>query len=139
MMDKRKFSEQQVTPVKAWAQAIGVASSPTTPGATLTVPLPDLSQTIKTSGGPIAINYSVRLRADAIGRSIQPSIYVDGVQIPGSLKALDTYGAGGDLMLSDTCIVQVAAGVHKVDVYWYVSAGTATATATGRTLNIREL
>jgi hypothetical protein len=41
--------------------------------------------------------------------------------------------------LSLSTIVPVSAGVHKVDVYWSVSGGTATADSTKRILSVREI
>jgi hypothetical protein len=43
-------------------------------------------------------------------------------------------------VISDSVIVFVSEGVHKVDLYWgIITAGTASATGTSRTLTVREL
>lgn len=134
--DLRNFSLSQVPANTSSAQAVGITSSPTTT-STSYVPLPDMSLTVKTEGKPIIASYSSRVRADASARSIQHAIFVNGLQF-GNSKALDTWTAGADHELSDFYIIPVSAGVHKIDVYWLVSAGTATATQTGRNLSVKE-
>jgi hypothetical protein len=45
--------------------------------------------------------------------------------------------AGGLMAISNTALVQVAPGVHKVDVYWKVDGNTYT-TDTNRVLTVEE-
>lgn len=135
--DNRKFTALAVKPLANWAQAVGVTSGPTTSSASL-VPVPDLSVTIKTNGNPIDISYYVRLVADTTGRNMQTAVFVDGVQVSTN-KAIDTASGNFDAFLTDRIVVPVAAGVHKVDVYWLISAGTATAKSTSRNLTVMEL
>jgi len=135
--DSRKFSSTSVKTLANWAQARGITSSPTTTSTSF-VPVPDLSVTIKTSGNPVVLNYYVRLVADAAARNMQTAFYVDGVQV-GSTKAIDTASANFDAFNTDNIIVALAAGTHKIDVYWLTTAGTATAKGISRNLTAREI
>jgi hypothetical protein len=135
--DSRKFASTAVKTLANWAQAKGITSGPTTT-STVFVPVPDLSATIKTNGNPIVMNYYVRLVADAAGRNMQTAFYVDGAQV-GSSKAIDTASANFDAFNSDNIIVALAAGTHKIDVYWLTNAGTATAKGISRNLTAREI
>jgi hypothetical protein len=121
---------------KAWAQAVGVASSPAT-SSTVPVPVPDLSLTIKTQGGPIEVGYSLPVTNSAITNGVQTQVYVDGIAV-GTIKMFNNSVATYMQMLSDSMIVPVGAGIHKVDLYWYTDAGTATTRITYRTLKARE-
>jgi hypothetical protein len=84
------------------------------------------------------MNYYVRLVADAAGRNMQTAFYVDGAQV-GSSKAIDTASANFDAFNTDNIIVALAAGTHKIDVYWLTNAGTATAKGISRNLTAREI
>ena len=126
-----------VPATKAWAQAVGVTSSPST-SSTAFIPIPDMSCTIKTSGGPIQVMYGVCLSSSQAQTS-QQAIYVDGVQV--KLSGGTTIPAAGySLVMSDSIIVPVSAGTHKVDVYWSAQAATTTAAyLTERSLSVREI
>lgn len=138
--DKRKFSEQQVPTVKAWAQAIGVTSTPTTTASTTApAPMPDMSLTLKTSGNPVLISYSAAIRNNTTaGNVVALQIYVDGVAV-GQQKSWDMSTAGYTTVSSDSILIQACAGSHKVDVYWGTSAGTAASVSTSRNLTVQEL
>ena len=136
--------DRQTQPVKglpaqkAWAVASGVISAPST-NSTSPVPMPDMSVTIKTSGGPLFISYAVQLIIANSGASAAGYIYVDGQQISndGAFVAptATTYCA-----ISDSIIVPVSAGVHKVDVYWSLGGGTGTISGNNvyRKLSVQE-
>jgi hypothetical protein len=134
---------RKLTPVKdalpsgkAWAQAFGIAIAPTTSSA-VNVPVPDMSCTIKTSGGHLNISYSVCAFNSNTNAVVNTQIYVDGVAQgrPQSMCTQVVFVNNGNT-LSDNIIVPVAAGTHKVDVYWTVSGGGGTATSP---LNFRTL
>lgn len=129
LSDSRKFSTSQLAPQKAWAQAVGVSSAPTT-SSTAAVPCPDMSVTIRTSGGPIEVYFQI-YQANANFTTI--SIYVDGVQV------VSTAQNASNTVIPISFIVPVSAGTHKVDGYWNVNAGTVTANSTQRLLKVREL
>lgn len=136
--DNRKTTpvKDLVPAVKAWAQAVGITSSPST-GSTSFVPMPDMSLTIKTSGGPLDISFASRL--DANGISISTQIMVNGIFVG---VQVNPFGNGGGVIgfsTSNSAIVPVNAGVHKVDIFWAVSSGTATASGTQRILRAREI
>lgn len=52
---------------------------------------------------------------------------------------IDQSAANYQMLNSDIIIVPVAAGFHKVDLYWSVSGGTVTGQNDSRILTVREL
>ncbi len=118
------------------AQAIGVASNPTTTSTTF-VPMPDMSTTIKVSGNKIRISYSVSFSGSAVNIYSQAVIYVDGIQV-GMPKGNQAYAAGANGSVADTLTFPVSSGVHKVDLYWATNAGTTTANGLARNLLVEE-
>jgi len=133
----RKFSAAAVKPLTNWAQAIGVTSAPTTT-STSYVPLPDMSLTLKTSGNPVFITFDALVTNNTVGQTTDFFIYVNGLQIPNLRQAMPA-ASGYRSVVSFAMIQPLAAGFHKIDVYWSVSAGTGTAIGTNRTLTAREL
>jgi hypothetical protein len=125
-MDKRKFSEQQITPIKAWARAAGVASSPNNSGITSLQPIPDMSCTIKTSGNPVSIEYThAGYNNTSINADNLFAIFINGTQA-GLVSGFITSVSGKPITTTDQLTVQLAAGTHKVDVYWSTSDANAT-------------
>jgi hypothetical protein len=135
--DMRKFSAAAVKPLTNWAQAIGVTSAPTTT-STSYVPLPDMSLTLKTSGNPVFITFDALVTNNTVGQTTDFFIYVNGLQIS-NLKQAMPAASGYRSVVSFAMIQPLAAGFHKIDVYWSVSAGTGTAIGGHRTLTAREL
>jgi hypothetical protein len=139
--DNRRFSpaKDSISLKKNYAQAVGITSSPTTTSTTA-VPVPDLSVTIKTNGGDLDISTYSRLNlSTAIGGSaLNLVIYVDGIQVSKNSQH-DSLGASINFILYNACRVPVTAGVHKVDVYWQVNSGTATAQQADRNLIVEEV
>jgi hypothetical protein len=139
LMDSRKTSMiKEILPAqKAWAQAVGLATVTTSAGSG--VPMPDMSITIKTSGGPLFISYCAGVSTDAVGGQVPISIYVDGVAT-GFQKNMRTQVASYSIPTGDQAIVPVSAGTHKVDLYWFYASGGTAATATAmRNLTVQEL
>jgi hypothetical protein len=134
--DLRNFGEQQVKEQKAVGQAVGVTSNPTS-NSTSSIPFPDMSTVIKTSGNPILVNYSVQVRCDTVGAGMTMAIRVNGVAV--AAKTLNAPVANYVTVIADSFVVPVAAGTHKIDVYWSTSAGTMLAFSTDRNLYAREL
>jgi hypothetical protein len=124
---------------KAWAQAVGITSSPTNSITTANVPMPDMSVTVKTNGGPLDLSFSGMVYSNqAIGGAyVSVFFYVNGVDV-GKGVAGHSIGAGYIFCLSMSAKIQVPAGTHKVDVYWYTGTGTATANGTNRILTVSE-
>lgn len=120
--DNRKITpvKDSLSSVKAWAQAIGVANQPTTTSGS-PVPMPDMSLTIKTSGGRVAIGYSVDVYIATNGQATYQQLYVDGVAA-GVYKANYSASSTGPVPTSDLIIVNLSPGVHKIDLYWWTSA-----------------
>jgi len=122
---------------KAWAQAVGVVSGPTTTSTTL-IPMPDMSLTIKTSGGPLQISYSVDVSNSNVNNTTTVQLFVNGVAV-GTAKVVQNTVPNQHFLGSDTIIVPVAAGTHKVDVYWSTNANTSQALGVLRNMYAREL
>jgi hypothetical protein len=139
--DNRKFTplRDALPAAKAWAQAVGITTTPSTSSTTL-IPATDMSVSIKTNGGPIEISYNISASNNSASVSTNFQIYVDGAAV-GTVKTIDQPVSSGGYSLSvgDCLVVPVSAGVHKVDVYWSVSGGTANLLGIKRTLNVREI
>jgi hypothetical protein len=121
---------------KAWAQAFGTSASPSTT-STVLVPVPELSCSVKTSSNYIRVNYAITWNHSAGGSDTAFAIYVDGVVVSSEqTSAVGT--AAANASIADDIIVPISPGVHKVDVYWKVSAGTATLLGTKRNLTVEE-
>jgi len=136
--DSRSFSwiKDSLPIKKSWVYAAGISLGPTT---TLTVPspCPDLSCTIKTSGGPLQINYSINV-SNSGNQTVAAFIYVDGVQV-GTEKNVYISTINSTWTINDSILLPVDSGFHKVDVYWSTSGGTATAMTNRRNLSVREV
>lgn len=140
--DLRGLSPVQYPAQKAWSQAIGVSTTPTTTSVSIATPLADLSCTIKTSGGQIQISYFAPVTNNASNNETVPAIYLNGTYVPGTLYSITQTSTttGQRLLASSLVVVPVSAGTHKVDVYWSVSAGTGTSPGSAlRVLTVREL
>lgn len=135
--DIRAFSSQSVKPLTNWAQAFGITSNPTTTSANYVL-MPDMSVTIKTSGNPVQIYFGSSLSNTTNAAFMNFVFYVNG--IPAGVERetfISTATAVGDI--SNSCIVTLPAGVHKIDVYWRTSTGTMSALRLARVLTAREL
>jgi hypothetical protein len=139
-MDSRSVSPQpaSLSAPKAWAQAIGVASGPTTNAAfPAHVPMPDMSVTVKTSGGPIRITFIANVTLGSAS-FMYTAVYVDGIMV---FQPLSQYINTATATMSPTIsiVVPVSAGTHKIDGYWSVlTGGTGTAQLTNRILTVEE-
>jgi hypothetical protein len=140
LSDNRKISmiKEPLPAQKAWAQAVGVVSSPTT-SSTSEVPMPDMSLSIKTSGGPVQITGVYSVSHSLASNVMYARIYVDGVPQSNQYSQFLAYAANAVGMMNHNLIVPMSAGVHKIDVYWYTVAGVATLTTLQRVLTAREI
>ena len=132
--DNRQNQPLKLQPAqKAWVQAIGVTSSPTTSSTTYVL-MPDMSCVVKTSAS--------RLRISFVCPSVNSSgvtsvgIFVDGQQVGPDFQQ---GSSGVDVAIPGVYEVLVSAGVHKVDLYWKSASGTITALNTSRVLLVEEL
>lgn len=139
LSDNRKTtpSKDVLPSQKAWAQAAGITSGPSTTSSAM-VPVPDLSTTIKTTGGPIEVNWSISVNDSTTSVTTVYQIYVDGVGITPDVGGGTTVTFS--TIFSQTLIIPVSAGTHKVDLYWG-NGGTGTLSASGvrRSINVREI
>lgn len=135
MLDTRATSYANTQ--KAWAQAVGIASGPTT-GSTTRTPCPDMSVTIETGDGEIEISYSATYQNSNSSGFTVAAIVLDGVLISSNRLAFSN-PALNIVVAADSVIWPVCKGAHKVDVYWACSAATSSAYGTDRTLKVREI
>jgi hypothetical protein len=134
--DNRKFSETSVKPLANWAQAVGMATTTTT--STSYVPIADMSTTIKTTGNPIDVRFSINSRHSSAAVSTYYKIYVDGVPVSQEFFFSEPT-ANYTEVVTFSLILPLSSGVHKVDAYWKTDSGTATTDSTGRSLTVTEL
>lgn len=127
------------TTPKAWAQATGVTTTANT-GSGIATPVPDLSTTVKTSGGPLEIIFQMAYSCATNGINNAWAIYVDGLSV--AVKAEQTNGTGNlNILIGHSIVVPVSAGYHKVDLMWATQAGGYTMYLGNaqRSMTVREL
>jgi hypothetical protein len=135
LSDNRKFSPIKDLSLqrKNISQAFGVISGSTTTANT-PVPMPDMSVVHFNSTGQIKVYYSVVIFDT--GSSVM-NIFVDGVQV-GKNKTASP--ASTNQVLSDSIVIQVSPGFHKVDLFWSTGGGsTATASGDYRNMTVEEV
>lgn len=132
--DLRKFSKKDIKEVSNIAQAVGITSAPTT-ASTTAHPVADASVTIRTTGKPIEIFYSL------LGSNSGANFLVTNLLIDGKIIADYDVPVNSTTRISftDKKIVPLAAGVHKIDITWRVNGTTGTAHDKARVLIVREL
>jgi len=135
--DSRLLPAQTVKPLSNWAQAVGVTSGPTTTSTT-GVPMPDMICIIKTGGNPIEVSYSASVNNNTAGNATSVQVYVDGVSV-GTDKRGVAASANYVALTSDSIIIPVAAGVHIVQLFWFVTSAIGQCDTTRRNLKVREL
>jgi hypothetical protein len=140
MLDTRQTAPSSSR--KAWAQAVGITSGggPTISSVTAGYPIPDMSTTIKTTGGALEIAYSVSVAHSSAGTNIAVFICIDGSYLDTSPNVRGgASGAGYTFVLAHNVVVPVSAGFHKVDLFWSCGGATASAITDRRILKVREL
>ena len=141
LTDSRKTSliKEQLPQVKSFAQAIGVTSGPTVTSSSL-IPAADLSTSLKTNGGPVEISYNASMYHSVAATLCTCQVYVDGAAVV-TPKVVSSPGAGATYVfeVSDSIILTLSAGYHKIDCYVATGASTLTLCTTDRSLVVREL
>lgn len=142
LRDERNF---EVVPIeseksKAYAVAVGISSNPTVSVSSF-VPLVDMGCTVETEDSYLMITYAVTIfNGVNAGFSVMP--YIDGSVVPA--KEVRVIGPGANSKtdtLSNTVIVPVKKGSHRIQLYWrnINLSGTVQAVETLRTLTVKEL
>lgn len=138
--DTRKLTpvKDVLQSTKAFAQATGITSGPTTT-STSPVPFPDMSTTIKTKAGKVEINYTCVVGASA-GGSLNPfiQVYLNGSPV-GIINLGTSTAIGVQNPMSGTVIVPVGEGTHQVDLFWWTGGNTVGSDSTRRILTVKEL
>jgi hypothetical protein len=139
LMDSRKTSmiKEALPAQKAWAQSVGIASNVTTT-STVMVPIPDLSCTLKTNGSPIKLTLNMNIEGTTVGSYAIIQMFVDGAAC--TSKYAYPQVANSATMASDSFVLPVSAGVHKIDAYWSTNNASYTmkSVSTGRCLTVEE-
>jgi hypothetical protein len=136
---------RQTTPVKnalpntkARAMAIGLSENVTTT-STASVPMPDMSVTMKTGKGYLDISWVGSIINATINAYVFLFVYVDGVQVGPRIQwRNNTSGNNSPQVASHKALVPVEAGTHKVDIYWN-NFGSGTAEVENRVLTVAEI
>ena len=136
LTDSRALSPVSSTQ-KAWAQAVGVTSTITTSSTSFT-PCPDMSCTVKTSGGPIQVSYSVTCYNTTTTVTNSFQIFLNGVLI-GRQKMSNVALGSTYATVSDSFTYAVGPGTHKIDLGWSTSGGALYTWGDNRNLTVREI
>lgn len=135
--DNRKFvsslNGQAATKYRGVAQ--GATANPTTSSTSL-VPCPELSLTVPSKGAWFRVTYSVSM-SSAGSNSSYNQIFVDGVGV-GTMR-LGGNASTAFFTNSDSELVYLSPGVHKIDTYWQGDGGTVTGTSNRRSMMVEEL
>ena len=138
--DNRKTtpSKDALPAQKAWAQAVGVTSSPGTT-STVPVPVPDMATTvlIKNSNARLKITFSASVFNNNTNATYY-QIMVDGVLV-GAQATWQCPSAAYTSNVSTQVQVPIAPGAHFVQVVWYTSSNVGSVAGTQRILTVEEL
>jgi hypothetical protein len=141
LSDNRKIGSAAVdsTKTKAWAQASGITSNPSTTSQSF-VPCPEMSVTVKTNGGRLRISYNVTMGCNGTVATAYFQPFVDG-QPTGAQSAAACVNTSNFACAAGTVEVPVSAGVHKIELMWFWSTNTGSVYAGGtyRTLTVEEV
>ena len=135
---------RKTTPVKSESKrknisrAVGSTISPTTT-STVAVPCPDMSVTHFCETGRVRISWSAVFQNSSAGGYTGGTIYVDGASVS-TTKGANHPTANSFVNPSDVIILDLSPGVHKIDLYWNVNAGsTATAFQNWRNITVEDI
>lgn len=137
----RKFSPTAVAGRKPrnWSRALGVNSSPTTGVATLT-PIPDMTCPIDCQTGLLLVEATQTFVNSSAAQITGFAIYMDGVQVAptsGQYRAQRDAVSASVFHISER--IPASIGRHLIQVIWYASGGTSTATAVERNLDVTDI
>jgi len=137
--DSRRLSPvKSESPQKAWAQAVGIGAGNVTTTSTSFVPMPNMSVTLKTSGGRVRAMYTGVTWNSVTANTVVTAIYIDGIQVS-SASYPQAYTANYNLINVNIWTGVLSPGVHKFDVYWYGNGGTTTAAQPGQQFIVEEV
>lgn len=120
------------------AIAVGATSNPTTTSTTM-ADLPDMTVTLTTTGGILLCWLDASIRADTLLAGVGLQLNVDGADVAPQTTAQAAVANQYQHLAVVLRVSGLAAGSHTVKGRWNVSAGTATAMWTYRTLLVQEV
>lgn len=135
LSDLRKFSKKDIDSLGIQAHAIGITASPSTT-STNPVPIPEMGVSVKAKRA-IRVSFNLNVRNSGAGNDNFIYIYVNGVEKRVYQQVTDVANYHNNV--SASVVIPVSEGTHRVDLYWKVSAGTATTWSTNRTLIVEEV
>lgn len=135
--DNRKLSpvKDSNLQVKSWGQATGITSGPTT-SSTSFISLPDMSLNLSTGAGSLEISLIMSF-FNSGNNNVEVQFYVDNIAV-GTPIRVTAPSSSQVAELVNRVKIPVSKGFHKIDAYWKVDAGTATAYLTDRILTAQE-
>lgn len=136
--DNRKTSMvKEILPSqKTISQAVGINLNPTSVSSVL-VPMPDMSVVHRSETGRIKISFAATVSATGGGTNLFFAVYVNGVQQ--TMKGINN-AALYWTEPSETFVMTVGKGTHKVDMFWRVGGGqTVTAVENYRNLIVEDV
>lgn len=134
--DNRKLSPvKSESPNKNISQAFGVTSAPSTT-STVYVPCPEMSVIHLNRSGKLKVSYTINAQHNSTASLARYSIFIDGMQV--SQKDFNP-PANSPMLISDSQIVNIAPGTHKIDIYWLVTGNTSSLVTTQRVLTVEEV
>lgn len=126
--------------------AVGTTSAPTSTNASFVV-IPEMTLSLTTHGQPAVVIFNGAFNLQN-GDAWNAAIYVDGVQNAASLRHTEFFGGSllglvpanmpGYTKTLFAFVAGLSSASHTFDVRWAVSAGTARALSTQRTLTVFE-
>lgn len=140
LLDIRKTSMLKDSPAqsKNISQAYGVVSGPTVTSTNL-VPMADMSVIHTNKTGRIKVSYSAELSNSTIGNATVTAVAVDTTINLSTERANAAALANDNRINTDSVIMNVSPGTHKVDIYWRVTGATTTANGIRRTLTVEDV
>jgi len=135
--DSRVFSPLSLSDgLPNYGVAKGVASSPST-SSTSPVPNPDMVLIIKTNGNPIEFDFH-DVPYVTVGAYVYFKLYMDG-EDTGHGSAYNSNGNSYPEGMAFSGILPASAGVHILQIKFYVSGGTGASYQTWRHLSVKEM
>jgi hypothetical protein len=120
----------------------GVANAPTTTSTSFVL-LDDMSITVPSKGGWFNVNFSGVIKENATN-TVLAALYLNKVDLTSGYDPLVSYQRSTVLNgyfteVSINAVLYLPEGIHTIETFWRVNAGTATANGVQRTLTVAEV
>jgi hypothetical protein len=129
------------SPKKFRGVAVAVVGGATTTSGTY-IPVPNMSLVVPSKGGWFEMNYSLNTNGTAVDLQLH-ALFINGVKTNYAEKRSTGASVGVTLtiqgIVSDSQLIYLSPGTHKVELYWLAAAGTARYAGDGVNLTVKEL